>query len=53
MAGVAFVTNSLEISHTLKILESPPDVCINTAPVNVKGGEVYVFRAQDTDKQGV
>ena len=26
--------------------------CIDAAPVDVKGGEVYTFKTDDTDKQG-
>ena len=30
----------------------PSEQCIDAPPVNVKGGEVYVFKTDDTDKQG-
>ena len=41
-AGCAFVTNSL--SRVIDIFKSLPEVCINRAPVNAKGGEAYVFK---------
>lgn len=30
----------------------PSEQCINAPPVDVKGGEVYIFKTDDTDKQG-
>ena len=40
-----------EVIHLLK--NCPPvDQCVESAPVDVKGGEVYVFKTNDTDKQG-
>ena len=41
-AGCAFVTNSLPLSRVIDIFESLPEVCINRAPVNAKGGEVAI-----------
>ena len=30
----------------------PSEQCIDTPPVDVKEGEVYIFKTDDTDKQG-
>lgn len=53
MADVAFVANSLGISETLRILKNPSErKCITNPPVNVKGGEVYIFQAHGQETQG-
>ena len=51
-AGCAFVTNSLPLSRVIDIFESLPEVCINRAPVNAKGGEVYVFKPDCPEQKG-
>ena len=30
----------------------PSERCIDASPVEVKGGEVYIFKTDDTNKQG-
>ena len=52
-AGCAFVTNSLSLSRVVDIFKSLPEVCINRAPVNAKGGEVYVFKPDCPEQKGL
>jgi len=41
------IVNDHEVIHLLKNC-TPADQSIESAPVNVKGGEVYVFKSNDT-----
>ena len=50
--GVAFVKESLSVSEIEHLLLHPPTVTISTPPVRVKGGQVYVFKAENPENQG-
>ena len=54
-AGCAlnFVTNSLLLSRVIDIFESLPEVGINHAPVNARGGEVYVIKPDCPKQKGL
>ena len=53
VAGCAFVTKSLSVLGVLDIFGNLPDVCINRAPINAKGGEVYVLKPDTPEQAGL
>ena len=44
----------LTTDEAINILRNPPpdNQCVNVAPLNVRGGEVYVFKPETADKGG-
>ena len=52
MAGVLRVTPSLTITDVARILENPPGTIITAPPVKPKAGQVYLYKAADSTKQG-
>ena len=41
------------VNEAINILRNPIESkCISTAPLNVRGGEVYVFKPNSADKEG-
>ena len=55
MAGVYLVKNEpIATSEVIKILRNPPQdsQCVSAAPLNVRGGEVYVSKPNSTDEKG-
>ena len=56
MANAYLVKNvPLTTSEAVNILRNPPSDshCVSTAPLNVQGGEVYVFKPSTADKEGI
>ena len=45
--GVVFTKESLSVSEVEHILQHPPTITISTPPARVKGGQVYVFKAEN------
>ena len=45
----------LTTDEAINILRNPPldSQCVNAAPLNVRGGEVYVFKSNAADKEGM
>ena len=45
--------SALTVNEVINFFKNcpPSEQCIDAPPVNVKGGEVYVFKTDDTDKQ--
>ena len=55
MAGVYLVKNEpFTTSEVITILRNPPQdsQCVSTAPLNARGGEVYVFKPNSADEKG-
>ena len=54
MAGVLLVKNEpFTINEVIKILTNPEDSqCISSAPINVRGGEAYLFKPKCADEKG-
>ena len=51
---VLLITDSLTISQEIKILQDPPaDQCTSNPPVSVKGSEVYIFRGELPENEGI
>ena len=46
--------SALTVSEVINLFKNCPsaDQCVECAPVDVKGGEIYLFKTDDTDKQG-
>ena len=45
--------SALSVSEVIDLFKNcPPEQCIDDAPVNIKGGDVYIFKTEDIDKQG-
>ena len=41
------------VNEAINILRNPIESkCVSTAPLNVRGGEVYVFKPNSADKEG-
>jgi len=56
MANAYLVKNvPLTTSEAVNILRNPPSdsQCVSAAPLNVRGGEVYVFKPSSADKEGI
>lgn len=50
----AFVANSLTITRVMEMFEKLVDYnFVTKAPVNAKGGEVYVFKPGSPEEQGM
>ena len=46
-------SSPLSVNEAINILRNPSDSkCVSTAPLNVRGGEVYVFKPNSADKEG-
>lgn len=55
MANAALNKESaLTVSEVIDLFKNcpPAEQCVDVAPVHVKGGEVYIFKTDDIDKQG-
>ena len=54
MAVVYSVRNEpFTTSEAIKILANPQDdQCISSAPINVRGGEAYLFKPKCADEKG-
>ena len=46
--------SALTVNEVINFFKNCPtsEQCINTPPVDVKGDEIYIFKTDDTDKQG-
>ena len=51
--GVVFTKESLSVSEVEHILQHPPTITISTPPARVKGDQVYVFKAEKAENQGI
>lgn len=50
----AFVANSLTIASVMKLFDNLADYkFVTKAPVNAKGGEVYIFKPHCPEKRGM
>ena len=55
MANAALNKDSaFTVSEVINLFKNcpPAEQCVDAAPVDVKGGKVYIFKTDDTDKQG-
>ena len=52
MEGVLFIKQALTIREVLDVLENPPQAAISAPPQKPKAGHVFLFRADDPEKQG-
>ena len=48
------IKSAFTISKIINLFKNcpPAEQCVDTAPVDVKGGEVYIFKIDDTNEQG-
>ena len=46
--------SALTVNEVINFFKNcpPSEQCIDTPPMDVKRGEVYIFKADDPDKQG-
>ena len=55
MANVVLNKDSaLAVGEVISLFKNcpPTEQCADVAPVDVKGGEVYIFKTDEIDKQG-
>lgn len=50
--GVLFIKQSITIPEVIEILERPQETVVSVPPQKPKGGQAFLFKAEDESKQG-